>query len=84
MTGLELLLLATDHTAHHHGLCIVYLKAKKHQAWRNINAEAESASLPLTPPATVFRGADLRRRRASHPADSVSAPRLESPTRRGD
>jgi len=28
MTGMELLLLATDHTAHHRGQCIVYLRAK--------------------------------------------------------
>jgi len=28
MTGVELLLLATDHTAHHRGQCIVYLRAK--------------------------------------------------------
>jgi len=28
MTGLELLLMATDHTAHHRGQCIVYLRAK--------------------------------------------------------
>ena len=28
MSGLELLLLATDHTAHHRGQCIVYLRAK--------------------------------------------------------
>ena len=28
MTGLELLLLATDHTAHHRGQCVVYLRAK--------------------------------------------------------
>jgi len=28
MTGFELLLLATDHTAHHRGQCIVYLRAK--------------------------------------------------------
>ena len=27
-TGVELLLLATDHTAHHRGQCIVYLRAK--------------------------------------------------------
>ena len=28
MTGMELLLLAGDHTAHHRGQCIVYLRAK--------------------------------------------------------
>jgi uncharacterized damage-inducible protein DinB len=28
MTGFELLLLATDHTAHHRGQCIVYLRSK--------------------------------------------------------
>jgi uncharacterized damage-inducible protein DinB len=28
MTGMEMLLLATDHTAHHRGQCIVYLRAK--------------------------------------------------------
>lgn len=28
LTGMELLLLATDHTAHHRGQCIVYLRAK--------------------------------------------------------
>jgi uncharacterized damage-inducible protein DinB len=28
MSGMELLLLATDHTAHHRGQCIVYLRAK--------------------------------------------------------
>ena len=28
MTGVELLLLATDHTAHHRGQCIVYLRLK--------------------------------------------------------
>jgi uncharacterized damage-inducible protein DinB len=28
MTGMELLLMATDHTAHHRGQCIVYLRAK--------------------------------------------------------
>ena len=28
MTGVETLLLATDHTAHHRGQCIVYLRAK--------------------------------------------------------
>jgi uncharacterized damage-inducible protein DinB len=28
MTGLELILLATDHTAYHRGQCIVYLRAK--------------------------------------------------------
>lgn len=28
MTGFETLLLATDHTAHHRGQCIVYLRAK--------------------------------------------------------
>ncbi len=28
MTGMELLLLATDHTAHHRGQCIVYLRLK--------------------------------------------------------
>lgn len=28
MMGMELLLLATDHTAHHRGQCIVYLRAK--------------------------------------------------------
>jgi uncharacterized damage-inducible protein DinB len=28
MTGMELLLFATDHTAHHRGQCIVYLRAK--------------------------------------------------------
>lgn len=28
MTGMELLLLATDHTAHHRGQCIVHLRAK--------------------------------------------------------
>ncbi|MGA2592153.1 MAG: DinB family protein [Bryobacteraceae bacterium] len=28
LTGFELLLLATDHTAHHRGQCIVYLRAK--------------------------------------------------------
>jgi len=28
MTGVELLLLATDHTAHHRGQCIVYLRMK--------------------------------------------------------
>jgi uncharacterized damage-inducible protein DinB len=28
MSGLETLLLATDHTAHHRGQCIVYLRAK--------------------------------------------------------
>jgi uncharacterized damage-inducible protein DinB len=28
MTGMEMLLLAIDHTAHHRGQCIVYLRAK--------------------------------------------------------
>ncbi len=28
MSGLELLIFATDHTAHHRGQCIVYLRAK--------------------------------------------------------
>jgi uncharacterized damage-inducible protein DinB len=28
MSGMELLLFATDHTAHHRGQCIVYLRAK--------------------------------------------------------
>jgi uncharacterized damage-inducible protein DinB len=28
ISGLELLMLATDHTAHHRGQCIVYLRAK--------------------------------------------------------
>ena len=28
MEGIEVLLLATDHTAHHRGQCIVYLRAK--------------------------------------------------------
>jgi uncharacterized damage-inducible protein DinB len=28
MTGVEALLLATDHTAHHRGQCVVYLRAK--------------------------------------------------------
>ncbi len=28
MTGIDLLLLATDHTAHHRGQCIVYLRMK--------------------------------------------------------
>jgi len=28
LTGFELLLLATDHTAHHRGQCVVYLRAK--------------------------------------------------------
>jgi uncharacterized damage-inducible protein DinB len=28
MEGFEVLLLATDHTAHHRGQCIVYLRAK--------------------------------------------------------
>jgi uncharacterized damage-inducible protein DinB len=28
MSGFELLLLATDHTAHHRGQCVVYLRAK--------------------------------------------------------
>jgi len=28
MTGMEMLLLAVDHTAHHRGQCIVYLRAK--------------------------------------------------------
>jgi uncharacterized damage-inducible protein DinB len=28
MTGMEMMLLAIDHTAHHRGQCIVYLRAK--------------------------------------------------------
>jgi uncharacterized damage-inducible protein DinB len=28
MTGMEMMLLAVDHTAHHRGQCIVYLRAK--------------------------------------------------------